>query len=83
MDKEERDSGLERVVAAKDWLGWAVKVLAPQDISSGMLRSSVKYNLNQQALDATVQLVQGVLDSGIPLTEVLYWSELHLGKAIP
>ncbi|RKP14377.1 ribonuclease H-like domain-containing protein [Piptocephalis cylindrospora] len=70
LDKGERDSGLGRVIGAKDWLGWAVKVLSPQDISSGMLRSSVKYNLNQQALDATVQLVKGVIDLGIPLTEL-------------
>ena len=41
-------------------MGWAVRVMSPQDISAGMMRR-VPYNLNEQSCDATVQLIQGVL----------------------
>ncbi|PYH92029.1 ribonuclease HI large subunit [Aspergillus ellipticus CBS 707.79] len=43
--------------------GWAVKLLSARDISSGMMRSGVgAYNLNAQAMDATIELIRGIID---------------------
>ncbi|KAJ7158754.1 ribonuclease H-like domain-containing protein [Mycena filopes] len=50
-------------------LGWSVRVVSPQAISSGMLRRPPT-NLNIQSQDATVLLIQEVLEKGIELTEV-------------
>lgn len=46
-----------------DSCGWAVKVLSARDISSGMMRpGAAVYNLNAQAMDATVQLIRGIVE---------------------
>lgn len=52
--------------------GWAVNVLSARDISSGMMRPGIGvYNLNAQALDATVQLIRGVVeDRKVDIKEV-------------
>ncbi|KAI1639413.1 ribonuclease H2 subunit A [Biscogniauxia mediterranea] len=52
--------------------GWAVSSLSARDIGAGMLRpaGSGAYNLNAQAMDATVSLIQGVLDRGVNVREV-------------
>jgi ribonuclease H2 subunit A len=43
--------------------GWAVKVLSALDISAGMLRpGSGVYNLNAQAMDATVEIMRGIIE---------------------
>jgi ribonuclease H2 subunit A len=45
--------------------GWAVKVLSARDISSGMMRPGAGvYNLNAQAMDATVEIIRGILEKG-------------------
>ncbi|RJE19283.1 hypothetical protein PHISCL_08387 [Aspergillus sclerotialis] len=44
--------------------GWAVKVLSARDISSGMMRPGAgAYNLNAQAMDATVQIIRGIVET--------------------
>ncbi|KAK4142814.1 ribonuclease H2 subunit A [Dichotomopilus funicola] len=50
-----------------DSCGWAIRALSARDISAGMIRpaSSAVYNLNAQAMDATVELIKGVLDRGV------------------
>ncbi|KAF2397141.1 hypothetical protein EJ06DRAFT_544725 [Trichodelitschia bisporula] len=50
--------------------GWAARLLSAQDISSGMLRPAGAYNLNAQAMDATVELIQAVLSQGVNLTHI-------------
>ncbi|KAI1780454.1 putative 35 kDa ribonuclease H [Hypoxylon cercidicola] len=52
--------------------GWAVSSLSARDIGANMLRpaSSAPYNLNAQAYDATVTLIQGVLARGVNVREV-------------
>ncbi|KAJ9601990.1 hypothetical protein H2200_013549 [Cladophialophora chaetospira] len=50
--------------------GWAVKSLSAQDIGAGMLRYGGSYNLNAQAMNATVELIRGVLEQGVNVTEV-------------
>lgn len=49
--------------------GWATRSLSAQDISAHMLSPSV-YNLNAQAMDATINLIKGVLAKGVNVTEI-------------
>lgn len=61
-------SGLMRLLCTPDQslhtsCGWAVKVMSARDISAGMLRPGPGlYNLNSQALDATVEIIRGVVE---------------------
>ncbi|KAJ1338259.1 ribonuclease H2 subunit A [Microdochium nivale] len=50
--------------------GWAIASLSARDIGANMLRPVAMYNLNAQAQDATVSLIQGVLDRGVNVREV-------------
>ncbi|SPO03935.1 probable 35 kDa ribonuclease H [Cephalotrichum gorgonifer] len=50
--------------------GWATSSLSARDISSNMMRPGAMYNLNAQALDATVELIRGVLDRGVNVREI-------------
>ncbi|TFY82187.1 hypothetical protein EWM64_g1825 [Hericium alpestre] len=50
-------------------LGWSVRIISPQAISSGMLKRP-SINLNKQSQDATVLLIREVLQKGIQLSEV-------------
>jgi ribonuclease H2 subunit A len=49
--------------------GWATRSLSAQDISANMLSPSV-YNLNAQAMDATIDLIKGVLAKGVNVKEI-------------
>jgi ribonuclease H2 subunit A len=49
--------------------GWATRLLSAQDISAHMLSPSV-YNLNAQAMDATIDLIKGVLAQGVNVTDI-------------
>lgn len=53
-------------------LGWSTFSISPAAISAGMLRSTASgvYNLNAQALDATVALIAGVIAAGVPVAEI-------------
>lgn len=50
--------------------GWATRMMSARDIGAAQLRPNGTYNLNAQAMDATVDLIQGVLDQGVNVTEV-------------
>ncbi|KAH0551705.1 hypothetical protein GP486_007077 [Trichoglossum hirsutum] len=50
--------------------GWAAKVMSPRDISAGMLKPAVLYNLNQQAMDATIELIKDVFARGVNVKEI-------------
>lgn len=50
--------------------GWATRVISARDISSGMLRAHGSYNLNAQAMDATIALVHAVLAAGVNATHI-------------
>lgn len=50
--------------------GWAIRSLSARDISSAMMRPNGVYNLNAQAMDATIDLIQEVLNSGVNVREV-------------
>jgi ribonuclease H2 subunit A len=49
--------------------GWATRSLSAQDISAHMLSPNV-YNLNAQAMDATIDLIKEVLAKGVNVTEI-------------
>ncbi|KAK2607497.1 hypothetical protein N8I77_006163 [Diaporthe amygdali] len=49
--------------------GWATTALSARDISANMLRPAA-YNLNAQAMDATVALIQGVFSRGVNIKEI-------------
>ncbi|KAK4156356.1 ribonuclease H-like domain-containing protein [Chaetomidium leptoderma] len=59
-----------------DSCGWAVSALSARDISAGMLRPATgttaagAYNLNAQALDATVALIKGVYARGVNVRDI-------------
>jgi len=53
--------------------GWATASLSARDIAAGMLRpahSAAVYNLNAQAMDATVELIKGVYARGVNVQEI-------------
>lgn len=50
--------------------GWATRTMSARDISSSQLKPNGAYNLNAQAMDATIDLIQEVLDSGVNVREV-------------
>jgi ribonuclease H2 subunit A len=49
--------------------GWATRLLSARDISADMLAPS-QFNLNAQAMDATISLIQEVMDKGVNVTEI-------------
>ncbi|KAJ8117247.1 hypothetical protein OPT61_g1511 [Boeremia exigua] len=49
--------------------GWATRSLSARDISAHML-SPNQYNLNAQAMDATIDLIKGVLARGVNVKEI-------------
>lgn len=50
--------------------GWATRSLSARDISAAQLRANGAYNLNAQAMDATIDLIQQVLDLSVNVREV-------------
>lgn len=50
--------------------GWAIRSLSAREISSAQLRAHNPSNLNAQAMDATISLIQNVLDLGVNVKEV-------------
>lgn len=50
--------------------GWATRVMSARDISAGMLKPAGAYNLNAQAMDATIDLIKGVFAKGINIREI-------------
>ncbi|EDO16697.1 hypothetical protein Kpol_1003p2 [Vanderwaltozyma polyspora DSM 70294] len=55
-----------------DGVGYATTAITPVDISSGMLRypPSQNYNLNEQAHDVTMNLIQGLVEKGVTIDHV-------------
>lgn len=50
--------------------GWATSALSARDISANMLKPTGTYNLNAQAMDATIALIKGVIDRGVNVKEI-------------
>ena len=49
--------------------GWATRLLSARDISAHMLAPS-QYNLNAQAMDATIELIKNVMAQGVNVKEI-------------
>ncbi|KZF20709.1 hypothetical protein L228DRAFT_213294 [Xylona heveae TC161] len=50
--------------------GWATRVMSARDISAGMLKPTGAYNLNAQAMDATIELIKEVFAKGVNVKEI-------------
>lgn len=50
--------------------GWATASLSARDIAANMLKPGGAYNLNAQAMDATVDLIRSVYALGVNVTEI-------------
>ena len=50
--------------------GWATRVMSARDIGSGMLKPAASYNLNAEAMDATIDLIKEVFAKGINIREI-------------
>ncbi|KAG8526362.1 uncharacterized protein KY384_000355 [Bacidia gigantensis] len=52
--------------------GWATRVISARDISSGMLQPAGRgtYNLNAQAMDATIDLIKETFARGVNIQEI-------------
>lgn len=50
--------------------GWAVEVMSARDISANMLKPFGTYNLNAQAMDATISLIHRIYDLGVNVKEI-------------
>lgn len=50
--------------------GWATRVMSARDISAGMLKPAAMYNLNAQAMDATIDLIKEVFANGVNVREI-------------
>lgn len=73
LDAEVR-SKLMRTLCTKDsdlhkTCGWATRLLSPRDISAHML-APAQYNLNAQAMDATISLIKEVMAKGVNVKEI-------------
>ncbi|KAG0170227.1 Ribonuclease H2 subunit A [Apophysomyces sp. BC1034] len=67
---ESRRTALAKVIQENlDWVGWAVYVISPQDISTNMF-SKPPFNLNEMAHDATIRLIRNVLNEKVNVTEI-------------
>ncbi|KAG8906799.1 hypothetical protein FRB99_006066 [Tulasnella sp. 403] len=69
LTAETRSSLLESLSSDPDNLGWAVRVLSPQDLSAKMLQRPA-INLNVQSQAATVHLISLVQSLGIEISEL-------------
>ncbi|KZZ98728.1 Ribonuclease HII/HIII [Moelleriella libera RCEF 2490] len=49
--------------------GWATNSLSARSIAANMLKPNT-YNLNAQAMDATIALIKGVIDRGVNIQEI-------------
>ncbi|TAQ83379.1 hypothetical protein B7494_g8289 [Chlorociboria aeruginascens] len=50
--------------------GWAVDVMSARDIGANMMKPAGTYNLNAQAMDSTIALIQGIYQRGVNVKEI-------------
>jgi ribonuclease H2 subunit A len=69
-----RSNLMEKLCTAESDLhtqcGWAVDVMSARDIGANMMKPGSIYNLNAQAMDATIALIQGVYERGVNVKEI-------------
>lgn len=69
-DDDNNDSNNDSKNKLYTHCGWATTALSAQAISAGMLRPAATYNLNAQAMDATVDLIKGTFARGVNVKEI-------------
>ncbi|CAG8577216.1 7202_t:CDS:2 [Diversispora eburnea] len=69
LKESDRETYFKIIQSQQDCIAWSVRVISPQDISWNMLKRD-KYNLNAQAHDTTIQLIQEILDRGVNVNEI-------------
>jgi len=69
LTEEQRDKLLDKVLENNEYIGWAVDLLSPSWISTGMNRRG-KYNLNAMSHDSAISLVRAALEQGVRVSEV-------------
>lgn len=75
LTHETRSHLLERLCnedQLKNNIGWATTIMTARDICRGMLKPETHgvYNLNEQAHDTTIALIQKTLDQGVNIQEI-------------
>ena len=50
--------------------GWATRVMSARDISAGMLKPTGAYNLNAQAMDATIEMIKEIFARGVNVRNI-------------
>ncbi|XP_006631552.2 ribonuclease H2 subunit A [Lepisosteus oculatus] len=69
LSEVERENLFGQLEEANSYVGWALHILSPNTISTGMLQRA-KYNLNALSHDAAIGLVQYALDCGVQVKEL-------------
>jgi len=69
LKEEQREELLDKIISAKENLGYAVHVLSPRFISTSMFKR-VKYNLNTISHDTAIGLVNKAIEAGVRVAEV-------------
>lgn len=69
LEREQQDGG-QASSSLYTHTGWATTALSARSISAAMFRPGAAYNLNAQAMDATVALIKGVFARGVNVEEI-------------
>jgi len=69
LTEESRDKLLEVIEENSEFIGWAVKIISPTQISNDMLRRC-KISLNELSHNAAIELVQKTEASGANISEM-------------
>ncbi|KTW26150.1 ribonuclease HII [Pneumocystis carinii B80] len=68
--REELFEELYRNEELRNNVGWSIRIISAREISQGMLQSNKSYNLNAQAHDTTIQLLDEVIKRGFNIKEI-------------
>ncbi|CAB4411954.1 unnamed protein product [Rhizophagus irregularis] len=68
LDEKKRELLLQRIINNQDNIGWGVRSLSPQDISTMTIRD--KINLNVQSHSSTIQLIRDVIITGVNIKKI-------------
>ncbi|CAM1504165.1 Fc.00g017560.m01.CDS01 [Cosmosporella sp. VM-42] len=63
-----------------DSCGWATTAISARDIGANMLKPTTMYNLNAQAMDATMELIRTLYAKGVNIQEIYVDTIGHPGS---
>jgi len=79
LTEADRDKLLSLIEENIDFIGWAVKVISPTQISNDMLRRT-KISLNELSHNAAIELVKKTIASEVDVAEVYVDTVGHAGQ---